>query len=62
MALDQVSGVPAWVLRVIGDGFLAPVSAFSKRAPHHFPKAHAHRFATESMEIIGCIIAENGPL
>ena len=40
MALDQVSGVPAGVLRVIGDGFLAPILAFSKGCRHHRPKAH----------------------
>ena len=33
-----------WVLRVISDGFLAPIRAFSKGAPHHFPKAHALRY------------------
>ena len=32
------------VLRVISDGFLSPTRAFSKRAPHHFPKAHALRY------------------
>ena len=37
MALDQVSGVPAGVLRVISGGFLAPIRAFSKGAPHHLP-------------------------
>ena len=30
VALDQVSGVPAGVLRVISDVFLAPIRAFSK--------------------------------
>ena len=44
VALDQVSGVPAGVLRVISDGFLAPIFACSKRAPHNFPKAHALRY------------------
>ena len=62
MALDQVSGVPAGVLRVIGDGFFATIRAFSKRPLHHFPKAHSHRFTRESMGMIGCIIAEKGPL
>ena len=33
-----------WVLRVISDGFLAPIRSFSKGAPHHFPKAHALRY------------------
>ena len=44
MALNLVSGVPAGVLRVISDGFLAPIRSFSKGAPHHFPKAHALRY------------------
>ena len=44
MAVDQVSGVPAGLLRVISDGFLAPIIAFSKEATHHFPKAHALRY------------------
>ena len=63
MALNQVSGVPAGVLRVISDGFSAPIRAFSKGAPHHFPKAHTlrygHRkFGSDRMYIY----AENGPL
>ena len=33
-----------WVLRVISDGFLAPILAFWKEASHHFPKAHALRY------------------
>ena len=44
VALNQVSVVPAGVLRVISDGFLAPIRAFSKGAPHHFPKANALRY------------------
>ena len=62
MALNLVSGVPAGVLRVISDGFLAPIRSFSKGAPHHFPKAHASGMGTESLGVIGCIFAENGPL
>ena len=62
MALNQVSGVPGGVLRVISDGFLASIRAFSKGAPHHFPKAHALRYGTESLGMIGCIFGENGPL
>ena len=50
MALNLVSGVPAGVLRVISDGFLAPIRAFSKRAPHHFPKAHARRYGHRKFE------------
>ena len=42
--LESSSGVPAGVLRVISDGFLAPIRSFSKGAPHHFPKAHALRY------------------
>ena len=44
MALNQVSVVPAGVLRVISGGFLTPTGAFSKEAPHHFPKTHALRY------------------
>ena len=44
MALNQVSVVPAGVLRVISDEFLAPIRAFSIEAPHHFPKAHPLRY------------------
>ena len=43
-ALNQVSVVPAGVLRVISDGFLAPIRVFSKGAAHHFPKAHTLRY------------------
>ena len=44
MALNQVSVVPAGVLRVISDGFLAPIRAFPKGTSHHFPTAHALRY------------------
>ena len=44
VALNQVSVVPAGVLRVISDGFLAPIRVFSKGAPHHFPNANALRY------------------
>ena len=55
--------VPAGVLRVISDGFLAPIRVFSKGAPHHFPKANMPSgMGTESLGVIGCIFAENGPL
>ena len=35
---------PSGMLRVISDGFLAPIRVFSKGAPHHFPKANALRY------------------
>ena len=44
MALNQVSVVLAGVLRVISDGFLAPIRAFSKGGLTPFPKAHAIRY------------------
>ena len=50
VALKLVSGVPAGVLRVISDGFLAPIRSFSKGAPHHFPKAHALRYGHRKFE------------
>ena len=39
MALNLVSGVPAGVLRVISDGFLAPIRSFSKGAPPPFSES-----------------------
>ena len=42
--MNQVSVIPAGVLRVISGGFLIPTRTFSKGAPHHFPKAHALRY------------------
>ena len=62
MALNQVSVVPAGVLRVISDGFLAPTRVFSKRAPTIFPKHMPSGIGTESLGMIGCIFVENGPL
>ena len=54
--------VPPGVLRVISDGFLTPIRAFSKGAPHHFPKAHALEYKHRNLGMIGCMFAENGPL
>ena len=54
--------VPAGVLRVISDGFLAPIRAFWKRAPTIFRKHMASGMGTESLGMIRCIFAENGPL
>ena len=62
MALNQVSGVPAGVLRVISDGFLAPILAFSKEPPIIFRKHLASGIGIESLGMIGCIFAENVPL
>ena len=64
MALNLVSGVPAGVLRVISDGFLAPIRAFSKRPPPPpiFRKHMPSGMGTDSLRVIGCIFAENGPL
>ena len=42
--LNQVSVVPAGVIRVISDGFFTPTPSFSKEVPHHFPNAHALRY------------------
>ena len=33
-----------WGARLISGGFFTPTRAFSKEAPHHFPKAHALRY------------------
>ena len=62
MALNQVSAVPAGVLRVISGVFFTRIPAFSKGAPRHFPNAHALRYGHSKLGIIGCIFAENGPL
>ena len=51
-----------WVLRVISDGFLAPIRSFSKGAPTIFRKHMPSGMGTESLGVIGCIFAENGPL
>ena len=62
MALNQVSVIPAGVLRVISGGFLTPTRAFSKGAPTIFRKHMPSGIGTESLGMIGCIFAENGPL
>ena len=62
VALNLVSGVPAGVLRVNSDGFLAPIRSFSKGAPTIFRKHMPSGMGTESLGVIGCIFAENGPL
>ena len=54
--------VPAGVLRVISDGFLSPIRVFSKGAPTIFRKHIPSGMGTESLGVIGCIFAENGPL
>ena len=43
-------------------GFLAPTRAFSKGAPTIFRKHMPWGMGTESLGMIGCIFAENGPL
>ena len=62
MALNQASVVPAGVLRVISDGFWAPTRAFSERPPTICQKHISFGIGTESVGMIGCIFAENGPL
>ena len=62
MALNQVSVVPAGVLRVISGGFLTPTRAFSQGVPHHFPNEHALRYGHRKFGTIRCIFAENWPL
>ena len=53
---------PTGVLMVIWSGFLAHTRAFSKGAPHHFRKHMSWGIGTESLGMIRCIFAENGPL
>ena len=50
------------MLRVISDGFLAPIHAFSKKSPTIFTKHMPSGIGTESLGMIGCIFVENGPL
>ena len=54
--------VPAGVQRVISDGFWAPNRAFSEGAPKIGRKHISWGIGTESLGMIGCIFAENGPL
>ena len=51
-----------WGLKVISDGFLAPILVFSKEAPTIFRRHIPSGMGTESLAMIGCIFAENGPL
>ena len=53
---------PTGVLMVIWSGFLAPTRAFSKGGPTIFQKYYSSGMGTESLGMIGCIFAENGPL
>ena len=58
----RVCKKPAGVLMVIWSGFLAHTRAFSKEAPTIFRKHMPWSIGTESLGMIGCIFAENGPL
>ena len=62
MALNQVSVVPAGVLREISSGFLTPTRVFSKEARTIFRMHMPSGMGTESLGMIGCVFAENGPL
>ena len=53
---------PTGVLMVIWSGFLAHTRAFSKGAPTIFRKHMSWGIGTESLGMIRCIFAENGPL
>ena len=53
---------PTGVLMVIWSGFLAHTRAFSKEAPTIFRKHMHWGIGTESLGMIRCIFAENGPL
>ena len=58
----RVCNKPAGVLMVIWSGFLGPKRSFSKGAPTIFRKHIPSGMGTESLGMIGCIFAENGPL
>ena len=62
VALNQVSMVPTRVLRVISDGFCSRTPALSEKDPTIFRKHLPWGIRTESVGMIGCIFAENGPL
>ena len=58
----RVCKKPTRVLMVIWSGFLAHTRAFSKGAPTIFRKHMPWGIGPESLGLIGCIFAENGPL
>ena len=63
MALNQVSAVPAGMLRVISDVVLTYTRTFSNREPIPFSKAHALRYThskvgDDQMHIRGEITSE----
>ena len=59
----RVRKKPAGVLMVIWSGFLTPKHWFSKGAPPAIFRKHMPLgMGTESLGVIGCIFAENGPL
>ena len=63
MALNQVSGVPSGVLRVISCVILTYTRTFSNREPIPFSKAHALRYThskvgNDQMHIPGEITSE----
>ena len=59
---QRVSKKPAGVLMVIWSGFLDPTRVFSKRPPPIFRKHMPWGIGTESLGMMGCMFAENGPL
>ena len=58
----RVRKKPAGVLMVIWSWFLTPKRWFSKGASTIFRKHMPSGMGTESLGVIGCIFAENGPL
>ena len=62
MALNQVSMVPAGMLRVISDVIWAPTLALSEKSPTIFRKHMPCGIGTESLGMIGYIFVENGYL
>ena len=62
MALNQVSAVPAGVLRVSSYVILIYTCTFSNQEPYLIRKHMPCGIGTESLGMIGCIFAENGPL
>ena len=59
----RVCEKPAGVLMVIWSGFLAPIRVHFRRGPPTIFRKHMPSgMGTESLGMIGCIFAENGPL
>ena len=62
VALNQDSGVPAGVLRVISYVILTYTRTFSNRKPISLSKAHTLSYTHSKVGLNKCIFVEKGPL